>query len=75
MSAEPIIIEAWIHKGEFDGNEKTLAEAIQTADTLLDRNESHEIVGYAVFKATNGKFYTANVEINFIECDPPEDEE
>ena len=59
----PLQVDRWIEKGEFNGDEKTSKDIIDTACSILDHNEASEMIGSGcMFKAKNGRFYGVYVE-------------
>jgi len=63
----PKEIKHWFEKGEFGGDEKTFKDVIDSASNLLDGSNASEIVGPGVlFRTTDGKFYTVQVEARIV---------
>jgi hypothetical protein len=70
MAKFPIKVKRFISRGELDGTEKDTDAILESCANLLDRCESHEILGQVVFEGEDGKFYTATVEADIGEADP-----
>lgn len=64
-------IKKWIRRGEFSvKNKQTIGDVIEQAGYMLDRVEANETVGEVLFKASDGKYYTATVEVLVSEAHP-----
>jgi len=64
-------IKKWICSGKFSvKNKQTIGDVIEEAGYLLDGVEASEIVGKVLFKASDGKYYTATVEVLVYEAHP-----
>mgnify|MGYP001035150643 CR=1 FL=1 len=63
-------IKRMLREGEI-GDVKTTDELLETAGTLLDKSEAHEILGSeVVFEGEDGKFYVCTIEAVIGEAHP-----
>jgi len=67
---EPLSVKRWLRTGELSEHLKSQAEIIEECGRALDKACAYEIVGEAIFEATNGKYYVITTEALIDECNP-----
>lgn len=63
-------VKRWLRTGELSEHLKSQSEIIEECGRALDKACAYEIVGEAVFEATNGKYYVITTEALIDECNP-----
>jgi hypothetical protein len=63
-------VKKWINCGEINPDAMTQDEILESCGNLLDHSCSHDIVGEAMFLATDGKYYVITVEAMITKANP-----
>ncbi len=66
---EKIKVKEWIDAGNLDGTETDSDEILSTTSTIMDKNETQEILGPIFFIGEDGKYYHVSLETVIRECD------
>lgn len=68
LLSKGMAIKEWLQTGEFDGSAATTKELIEEASGMLDSACAADIVGTNLFRGSDGRLYTATVELEIGEA-------
>jgi hypothetical protein len=70
MKQNQLKVKKWLCTGELKGSPRTQRTILEQCGNLLDHACSYEILGLVMFQATDGKYYSVNVEAIIEEASP-----